>query len=509
MGKELGSLKAMHVWSEVPEEQANQVLGTRWVFAIKRDPEGEILKYKARVVVQGHRQIQGLNFDETFAPTPTFTSLRCLFAIASARRWDVQTFDVATAYLHSLLEEEVFVKAPPGIFLLPGKVFKLKKALYGLKQAGRCWWLHIRNILEKAGFQANEEDPSTYTYSQGKDKAILWMHVDDGVITASSAHLMDELKCVLSRELKLKWDDGIHSIVGIEVRRFEDKFALCQPALVKKLCDLNPSNITAGQPLPLMDLISEKASKIDKAYLSRIGMLLYVAQATRPDIMFSVNYLARFSMNTTPKHWAALEHLISYMRSTTNKALIIDLAGKEDMLKVYVDVNWGGKGSRSQHGFISFLMGSPVAWNSKRQTCVASSTCQAEYMALSFAARAGMWISQSITPITGRIKPVLLSDNQSAIKIANDSGSRKNSRHIKREFHLVNEIIVNKEVTISWITSKDQKADIFTKKQPKVKVDEFCKELLDWMFCGGECNGKREKVPEHDRKLVTQNITTI
>ncbi|MBW0462591.1 hypothetical protein O181_002306 [Austropuccinia psidii MF-1] len=115
-------------------------------------------------------------------------------------------------------------------------------------------------------------------------------------------------------------------------------------------------------------------------------------------------------------------------------------------------------------------MGSPVAWNSKRQTCVALSTCQAEYMEMSFAARAGMCISQSITPITRRITPTLLLDNQLAVKITNDSGSRKNSRHIKCKFHLINEMIVNKEVTIKWITSREQKVDIFTKKQAKVKV---------------------------------------
>ncbi|MBW0479450.1 hypothetical protein O181_019165 [Austropuccinia psidii MF-1] len=189
---------------------------------------------------------------------------------------------------------------------------------------------------------------------------------------------MVKLKDTLSRELKLKCDIGIHSIVGIEVRRVGDKFELFQPALIKKLCNLNPRKITAGQPFPLMDLLSENSVKINKAYMSCRGMLLYVAQATQPYIMFLVNYLARFLINTTPKNWEELDHLISYMRGTKNKALLIESEGKEEMLKVYVDANWGGEGSRSQHGFIGFYMGSPVAWNSKRQTCVASLTCQAE-----------------------------------------------------------------------------------------------------------------------------------
>ncbi|MBW0470567.1 hypothetical protein O181_010282 [Austropuccinia psidii MF-1] len=341
MASELQSLEDMEVWSEVLEVQANQVLRTRWVFSVKRDPTGNIVKYKARGVVQGHRQIWGLNLDETFAPMPTFTSPQFLLAIASGNVWDVQTFDVTTAYLCSLLEEDVFVKAPPGTSASQGKVFKLERALYGLKQAGRFWWKHMKEILEKAGSQETQEDQSTYTYKQGSNRAFLWMHVDDGVIMASSASSMTELKDVLSSELNLR-----------------------------KLCSLSPSNITAGQSLPIMDLASEKATKIDKAYLSHIGMLLYVAQATWPDIIFSVNYLARFSMNTTSKHWAASEHLISYMRGTMNKALVLDLEGREEHWRYM----WMQTGEVKVQ---DHSMGSPGAWNSKRQTCVASSTCQA------------------------------------------------------------------------------------------------------------------------------------
>ncbi|MBW0526618.1 hypothetical protein O181_066333 [Austropuccinia psidii MF-1] len=478
MDNELASLKTMDVWVEVPENWANQVLGTRWVYTSKRDPAGNIIRHKARVVVQGYRQIQGLNFDETFAPTPTFASLRSLFAIASANGWEVQTFDVTTAYLHSSIAEYIFVRPPPGLSVLSGTVLKLRKALYGLKQAGRCWWRHLRAILERLGFQANDEDQSTYTYNKGEERAMLWMHVDDGVITASSKALMIRLRNVLSHEPKLKWDTGIHSVVGINVRRIGNRFELSQPALIRKLCNLSPSNITAEQPLPIINLSSEKAAKIDKEYLSRIGMLLYIAQATRPDIMFSVNFLARFSMNTTLKHWAALDHLIAYMRGSMDKALVIQSNGQDKTLEVYIDANWGGEGSRSQHGFIVFLLGAPVAWNSKRQSCVASSTCQAEYMAMSFVAKAGTWISRNIAAITGNITPILLSDNQSAIKIAADSGSRKNSRHFQREFHLINEWVTNNHVRIKWISSENQKADIFTKKLAKIKVDMFCKGIV-------------------------------
>ncbi|MBW0538886.1 hypothetical protein O181_078601 [Austropuccinia psidii MF-1] len=370
MKEELLNLKNMLVWEPAAGDKLKQALGCRWVYMVKRNQQGEVIRYKARLVVQGHRQIKGLNFEETFAPTPTFTSLRCLLAIASALRWELQTFDVTTAYLHSQLEEDIYVKAPEGATSLPG-ILKLNKALYGLKQAGRCWWNHLKNILNEVGLTPNPEDQSTYVYDRADGRAMLWIHVDDGVLGASNKKLLDKLKLHLEERLKLKWDNTLGSIVGIEIKKEGNTFKLCQPQLIKKVCDITPSNITAMQPMPDMKLTSGKAERLDKEYLSRIGMLLYVAQATRPDIMYSVNYLARFSMNTNQQHWTALNHLINYLQRTSGRSLSIAANTGEDTLSIFVDANWGGEGSRSQHGYMGFLWGAPVMWNSKRQTCVA------------------------------------------------------------------------------------------------------------------------------------------
>ncbi|MBW0475372.1 hypothetical protein O181_015087 [Austropuccinia psidii MF-1] len=446
---EIASMDKMEVWTEVPKNVASSVLGTRWVFTVKRDPVGRVTQYKARIVVQGHRQIKGLNFDETFAPTPTFTSLQCLFAAASKFNWPVQTFDVTTAYLHSNVEEDVYVQPPPGMCLKEGAVLKLRKVLYGLKQAGRFWWKHLSSILRDMGFVSNQEDQSLYVYRMGNDVAMMWVHVDDGVLTANREQVMDCLKNDLQARLQLKWDKGIHSIVGVEVARDGGRFFLHQTAL------------------------------IDKVY----GMLLYLAQATRPDIMFLVNYLARFLMGTTSKHWVALEHLINYLRGTRNKKLEIETDNREAGLKIFVDANWGGEGSRSQHGFIGFLWGAPISWNSKRQTCVASSACQAEYMA-----RAGMWITQIMSAIQQGMVPALLPDNKAVIQIATNSGSRKNSRHIRREFHLINEMITMGQVSLDWVNSDEQKADIFTKKLGRQKVRQSMEKILLECFVEGSVN---------------------
>ncbi|MBW0507984.1 hypothetical protein O181_047699 [Austropuccinia psidii MF-1] len=386
-----------------------------------------------------------------FAPTPTFNSLQCLLTIAAALGWEIQTFNVTTAYLHSNLEDAIYVRAPQGATDMP-KVLKLKKALYGLKQARRCWWNHLQNVLKKVGFQSNPQDPSTYTYNWVDRKAILWVHVDDGVIGALSMELLSKLKLLLKLELMLKWDD--------------------------ELCSLDASNITASQPLPNMDLASGKARTIDKDYLSWIGMFLYVAQATRPEIMYAVDFLAHFSINTTDQHWVALDHLINYVQGTSTKSLILRPSQEQDFLNVFVDANWGGKGSRSQHGYVGLLWGAPIMWNSKRQTCIASSTCQAEYMAMLYASKVCLWISQGLIGIAGHFTPTLLSDNKAAIQIAGDSG-RKKSRHIRREFHLTNELLTTNQIKIRWISTEQQKADIMTKALGKNKVQRFYKGILE------------------------------
>jgi hypothetical protein len=152
-----------------------------------------------------------------FAPTPNFSSLRLLVAMASHHNWPITSFDVKSAFLHSDIDHQVFICPPPGISVKPGCVLRLRKALYGTRQAACCWWLHLKLQLETIGFFPNPEDQSTYVYLSGGDCAFLWVHVDDGLFTASSHQLLDALKTKLSSVLKLKWDTTLSSIVGLRV----------------------------------------------------------------------------------------------------------------------------------------------------------------------------------------------------------------------------------------------------------------------------------------------------
>jgi hypothetical protein len=311
--------------------------------------------------------------------------------------------------------------------------------------------------------------------------AFLWVHVDDGIFTASSTTLMTRLKSLLSSVLDLKWDATLSSIVGIWVKEIAGGFTLDQPMLVEKIVNLSPSTIKTRTPLPNTDLLSNSAREMDREYLSRIGCLLYLAQGSRPDITFAVNYLARFSMSPDESHWGALEHLISYVRYSSHLSLPIVADGSDsDCIRTFVDANWGGEGWRSVHGFISTVWGAPISWSSKRQTCVARSTCQAEYMALSFASKDSCFIHSLLSNFFSIKSPLILSDNKAAVYISKDCGSRKDHRHVDREFHIINELLYQGKVRLEWISTNDQLADIFTKALGWRKVLDFLNQTGLW-----------------------------
>jgi hypothetical protein len=395
---EISMMLQLRVWDEVPRTPDQEILTCRWVFALKRNQEGKIVKYKARIVAQGFKQVHGVNVTETFAPTPTFSSLRFLLAMASRFRWPVASFDVKSAFLHSDINHNIYIQPPAGVSVPSGSVLKLWKALYGTRQASRCWWLHLKSKLATIGFVPNLEDQSTYTFCDGSDRAFLWVHVDNGLFTASSPLLLETLKGRLDSVLDLKWDAWLSSIVGLRVWEIDGGFTIDQPMLVQKIINMDPSNIKTRTPMASLDLVSNPSREMDKEYLSRIGCLLYLSQGSRPDITFSVNFLARFSMAPDSSHWSALEHLISYVRYTAHLSLpVVSKKDKLDSVKTFVDANWGGKGVRLVHGYLTYAWGSPVSWSSKRQTCLARSTCQAKYMALLFASKDVCFVSSLVS----------------------------------------------------------------------------------------------------------------
>ncbi|MBW0592203.1 hypothetical protein O181_131918 [Austropuccinia psidii MF-1] len=161
-------------------------------------------------------------------------------------------------------------------------VLKLRKALYGTKQASWCWWLHLKETFQRISFTNNKEDPSTYMFNRGNAQAILWVHVDDGALTTSLDTLLDWMTGQLDEHLKIKWDANVNGLVGISIEETSEGFKFWQPDLIDKLTGLKPGTITAKTPLPTNCQLKSDYSvnDMDKPYLKRIGILLYITQAS-------------------------------------------------------------------------------------------------------------------------------------------------------------------------------------------------------------------------------------
>ncbi|KAI7937674.1 hypothetical protein MJO29_014989 [Puccinia striiformis f. sp. tritici] len=441
--EELKNLDDLGVWDVKLVPDGTRILGARWVFAKKFNDLGAVIRHKARYVAKGYTQSD----DETggtFAPTATFTSMKIVLAIAAKNNWPVHSFDFVAAYLNSPITEEVWVEALKGLDVPKGYACRLKRALYGTKQAARCWWKHLSGILSSLGYKSSQYDTSVYCLKHGDDRNVVWIHVDDGIITGSSTETLQELARDLQTLINIKWSEGIDNIVGLSITRDESGFTLRQPNLTSKiLSEQWDGATTVKTPFPTENLpeTNPDSSGIDPTeYLSIVGSLSYLAVATRPDISFSVNFLARFSKNPSREHWRFLNHLINYLAGTRDQALYIKPRKGAPAISCFVDANWGGEFSRSTHGMIIFCFGCPVAWISKRLATVASSTAHAEYMAMGIGVREVLWIRNLLCDMVGEeFTAEVFCDNQAAIKVATNDGSNKRTRHTDRDFYISNQ----------------------------------------------------------------------
>lgn len=219
MKEELVSIEKNETWELVELPANKRPISVKWVFKVKLNPNGSISRHKARLVVRGFMQKEGLDYSEVFAPVARMETIRLLVALASWRGWKLWQLDVKSAFLNGPLEEEVYITQPPG-FELKGsedKVLKLKKALYGLKQAPRAWNKRIDAFLSKTGFRKCSVEHGLYVKKSDSGGILLiCLYVDDLLITGSSSTEIAEIKRCLSSEFEMTDLGKLSYFLGIE-----------------------------------------------------------------------------------------------------------------------------------------------------------------------------------------------------------------------------------------------------------------------------------------------------
>ena len=188
MDEEYLALIKNQTWHLVPPERGRNVIDYKWVYKVKRKADGSIDRYKARLVAKGFKQRYGIDYDDTFSPVVKATTIRIILSVAISKGWCLRQLDMKNTFLHGVLEEDVYMKQPPGYGEknVPHYVCKLDKALYGLKQAPRAWYSRLSGKLQQLGFHASKADTSLFFYNKGKITIYLLVYVDDIIVASSS-----------------------------------------------------------------------------------------------------------------------------------------------------------------------------------------------------------------------------------------------------------------------------------------------------------------------------------
>lgn len=196
-----------------------KAVSCKWVFKHKLNAQGEIARYKSRLVARGFSQVAGVDFHETFSPVVKTQSIRMMLALAAARDWDLEQMDVSTAFLYGDLEEDIYMEQPEGFVdpEHPTWVCKLKKTLYGLKRSAREWYKCIDKYLKPIGFIQNPAGANVYIYNKGGYMVILALYVDDAILASNNRELLDWVKGMLHKCYDMKDIGSLTFILGVQL----------------------------------------------------------------------------------------------------------------------------------------------------------------------------------------------------------------------------------------------------------------------------------------------------
>lgn len=487
MKAEMTSLINNKTWSLADLPPGANVIDSKWVYALKRDENGNIDRFKARLVAKGCSQRLGIDYSETFSPVARYSTIRLVMSLAVQWKMHLHQIDVSSAYLNSDIQHEIYIRQPPEFVdkKNPNKVLKLHKAIYGLKQSGKEWNAKLDHILKHIGFEPCANEPCLYKATFDNELVLVTVYVDDLMIASKSKDQVLTVKRLLAKEFPITDKGQLHHYLGFEVEREGETGAIsiCQSQYIRDLLKEYGMQDCKAVSTPLETNFQVKCDNIgceevpQKDYQSAIGALMYLAITTRPDIIHSVSKLAQRNVNPHSEHMQAVKRILRYLRGTINTRIVYRAGEKS--IEGFVDADWGGStlDRKSYSGFIFFVGDCPVSWQSVKQSCVALSSTEAEYMAMSEAAKEAIFLKRLLEEIGYTLgEAVILNvDNQGAEKLASNPVHHKRTKHIDIRFHHVREVVKNKDVHLKYCPTQEMIADILTKNLAKTKHNYFAK----------------------------------
>lgn len=477
MQEEMQSLVANETWTLIPPAAGQRCVDNRWVYKRKMDADGVVQRYKARLVARGFSQVEGVDYQETFAPVLRYQSFRTIVAVAAAKEMQLSFFDVTTAFLNGTLQERVLMRQPDGFGDGTGRVCLLRRSLYGLKQAPRCWNERFVEVIAQYGLVKSEADPCVFVRRDRSSTLILGIYVDDGVVAATDKTEAAKLIGHLKEHFHITEDNG-GLFLGMKVEQSGDRIVLSQGAYARRILErfrMDNSSPVSTPIDPNSLLCSDNSSEpVSFPYRQAVGCLNFLATVTRPDVAFAVGVAGRHLQHPGPADVRMVKRILRYVRGTQEYALQYQKGRAVDLLG-YSDADFAGDPvtRKSTTGLVMLVAGGLVAWASRLQSVVAQSTTEAEYVASAEASKELVWQKRLLVELVDQLElPTLMVDNQGAIQLAEKDIQHRGTKHIEVRYHYIRHEVEKGTFRLEYVASKDQLADVLTKALTKASHED-------------------------------------
>ncbi|KAH9671430.1 hypothetical protein KPL70_017375 [Citrus sinensis] len=408
------------------------------------------------LVAQGYTQIEGVDFDETFAPVARIESIRLLFAVTCLIGFKLFQMDVKSAFLNGILNEEAYVEQSKGFEdpYFRNHVFKLKKALYGLKQTPRAWYERLTKFLLENSYKRGGVDKTLFIKQLNPGILVIQVYVDDIVFGSTSSDHVQEFVSQMKREFEMSMVGVLTYFLGLQVKKMENGIFVNQSkyakSLVKRFGLDSAKHLRTPMSTNAKFIVDDSGSSVDPSlYRSMIGSLLYLT-ATRPDICFSVGVCARYQANPKESHLTTVKRIIRFVTRTVNDGIWYT-NDTNSSLAGYSDADWAGNADdrKSTTGGCFYLGNNLVSWHSRKQNSISLFTVEAEYIAAGSCCTKLLWMKQMLADY-GIVQDILtvFCDNTSAINISKNLVQHSRTKHIDIRHHFIRDLVESKTLNI-------------------------------------------------------------
>ena len=474
-------MKEREVWkvikrSEMPKDR--KCVDNKWVFEIKRNGI-----FRARLVARGYTQIPGEDYNEIFAPVANDMSFRIMLVIKILKKFSTLLFDVETAFLMGVLEEEVYMTCPEGLECADDEVLYMLKATYGLTQAARQYYLTYQRSLEKIGFKQCPCDPCLFYKKDELGIAILLIYVDDNLMVGDEAALQQAVKDIKKEGYTITVSEDLRDYLSCEIafNKEETKAWLGQPHMVKRIEKEFGDEVkglskfkTAGTPgeglVRMTDPEYMLSPERHKRYRTGTGMLLFMIKHSRPDMANAIRELTKCLDAPSEASYKAMLRCIKYLLDSKHKGLKIEPLMDELhkwKLILFTDSDWAGdkENRRSVSGYMLFLCGVLISWKSKLQKTVSLSSSEAEFYSCAEGVREIPFVVQLLMfleiPVSLPVQVYV--DNIGAIFMSENASSSIRTRHMDTRYRFVEHYQKSGLVSVKFQNSENNLADGCTK----------------------------------------------